>query len=85
MEQLATLPYVKEVRGKGLFVGVEFDIPGKDSFAVDIKHGCIDRKVLVTAIGDKIIRMVPPLIATKEQCDTVVAVLKEAVEEVAAK
>lgn len=85
MEQLATLPYVKEVRGKGLFVGVEFDIPGKDSFAVDIKHGCIDRKVLVTAIGDKIIRMVPPLIATKEQCDTVVATLKEAVEEVAAK
>ena len=85
MEKLATLPYVKEVRGKGLFVGVEFDIPGKDSFAVDIKHGCIDRKVLVTAIGDKIIRMVPPLIATKEQCDTVVAVLKEAVEEVAAK
>ena len=83
MEQLATLPYVKEVRGKGLFVGVEFDIPGKDSFAVDIKHGCIDRKVLVTAIGDKIIRMVPPLIATKEQCDTVVATLKEAVEEVA--
>lgn len=85
MEKLATLPYVKEVRGKGLFVGVEFDIPGKDSFAVDIKHGCIDRKVLVTAIGDKIIRMVPPLIATKEQCDQVVAVLKEAVEEVAGK
>ena len=85
MEQLATLPYVKEVRGKGLFVGVEFDIPGKDSFAVDIKHGCIDRKVLVTAIGDKIIRMVPPLIATKEQCDTVVATLQEAVEEVAGK
>ena len=85
MEQLATLPYVKEVRGKGLFVGVEFDIPGKDSFAVDIKHGCIDRKVLVTAIGNNIIRMVPPLIATKEQCDTVVAALKESVEEVAAK
>lgn len=84
-EKLATLPYAKAVRGLGLFVGVEFDIPGKDSYSVDIKHACVDRKVLVTAIGTKIIRMVPPLIATKEDCDKVVAVLKEAVEEVASK
>ena len=84
-EKLATLPYVKEVRGMGLFVGVEFDIPGKDNFCVNIKHGCIDRKVLVTAIGTKIIRMVPPLIATEEDCDKAYEALKGAVEEVAGK
>ena len=27
MEQLRTLPHVKEVRGRGLLVGVEYDIP----------------------------------------------------------
>ena len=77
MGLLAGLPHVKDVRGKGLLVGVEFDFKG----ALEIKHGCVDRKLLVTAIGDSIIRTIPPLIATKEDCDKAYAILKEAVEE----
>ena len=77
MEELKKLPYVKEVRGQGLLVGVEFDDTVN---AVDIKHGCFDRKLLVTAIGSSIIRMVPPLILTKEDCDKAFAILKETVE-----
>ena len=77
MEKLKALPRVKEVRGLGLLVGVEFDFDG----AADIKHGCLDRKLLVTAIGPKIIRMVPPLIVTKEECDKAFAILKDSVEE----
>lgn len=76
MGKLATLPHVKEVRGKGLMIGVEFDAPlGKD-----IKHGCFDRKMLVTLIGTKVIRMLPPLIATKEDCDKAYEILKASVE-----
>ncbi|MBR0596935.1 aspartate aminotransferase family protein [Sinanaerobacter chloroacetimidivorans] len=78
MDKLRSLPRVKEVRGMGLLVGVEFDFGG----AADIKHGCIDRKLLVTAIGTSIIRMVPPLIATKEDCDKAYEILKASVEEV---
>lgn len=77
MQKCATLPRVKEVRGKGLIVGVEFDFEG----APAIKHGCLDRHLLVTAIGAKTIRMVPPLIATNEDCDKAYDILKEAVEE----
>lgn len=77
MEELKKLPHVKEVRGQGLLVGVEFDDTVN---AVDIKHGCFDRKLLVTAIGSSIIRMVPPLILTKEDCDKAFAILKETVE-----
>jgi len=77
-EKLAKLPHVKEVRAKGLFVGVEFDIEK----AVDIKHAALDRYLLTTAIGTKVIRMVPPLIATKEDCDKCVEILKAAVESV---
>lgn len=77
MEQLKTLPHVKDVRGKGLLVGVEFDEPvGKA-----IKHGCLERKLLVTLIGTSLIRMVPPLIASKEDCDKVCEILKVSVEE----
>ena len=77
MEELKKLPHVKEVRGQGLLVGVEFDDTVN---AVDIEHGCFDRKLLVTAIGSSIIRMVPPLILTKEDCDKAFAILKETVE-----
>ncbi|MBV4418447.1 acetylornithine/succinylornithine family transaminase [Clostridium tyrobutyricum] len=77
MEKLKTIPHVKDVRGKGLMIGIEFDSPlGKD-----IKHGCFDRKLLVTLIGTSVIRVLPPLIATKEDCDKAYEILKAAAEE----
>ena len=76
MEQLKTLPHVKEVRGQGLLVGVEFD----DSISgVDVKHGCLDRHLLITAIGAHTIRMIPPLIVTKSDCDQAVAIIRDTV------
>ena len=80
MEKLKTLPHVKEVRGQGLLVGVEFEgISG-----VDVKHKCFDKKLLITAIGKNIIRMVPPLIITKDDCDKAFEIIKESVEELSA-
>lgn len=77
MEQLKTLPHVKEVRGQGLLVGVEFD----DTISgVDVKHECLHRHLLITAIGAHIIRMIPPLIITEEDCDKAVAIIREALE-----
>lgn len=77
MEQLKTLPHVKEVRGQGLLVGVEFD----DTISgVNVKHECLHRHLLITAIGAHIIRMIPPLIITEEDCDKAVAIIREAVE-----
>lgn len=77
MEKLKGLPHVKEVRGQGLLVGVEFDETIK---SVDVKHGCFDRKLLITAIGSSVIRMVPPLILTEEDCDKAYEIIKESVE-----
>ena len=74
--KLATLPHVKEVRYQGLLVGVEFD----DTISgVDVKHGCFDRKLLITAIGAHIIRMVPPLILTEADCDKAFDIIEETV------
>jgi acetylornithine/N-succinyldiaminopimelate aminotransferase len=76
-KELETLPHVKEVRHQGLLVGVEFD----DTIGgVDVKHECLHRHLLITAIGAHIIRMVPPLILTKEDCDKAVAIIRESVE-----
>ncbi|MEG2146821.1 MAG: aminotransferase class III-fold pyridoxal phosphate-dependent enzyme, partial [Lachnospiraceae bacterium] len=72
MAKLKTLPDVKEVRGSGLLVGVEFN----NANAVDVKHHCLDKKLLITAIGDHVIRMASPLIATKEDCDKAYDIIK---------
>jgi acetylornithine/N-succinyldiaminopimelate aminotransferase len=78
MDKLQNLPHVKEVRGQGLLVGVEFDdtIQG-----IDVKHKCLEKKLLITAIGAHIIRMVPPLILTEEDCDKAYEIIRESVEE----
>ena len=80
--KLETLPHVKEVRHQGLLVGVEFD----DTIGgVDVKHGCFDRHLLITAIGAHIIRMVPPLIVSEEDCDKAYEIIKETVESLSTK
>lgn len=77
-EKLASLPHVREVRHQGCLIGVE-----SDGFAtsVEIKHKCLDKHLLVTAIGASVIRMVPPLILTEADCDKAFAIIGEAVEE----
>ena len=76
-KKLEELPHVKEVRHQGLLVGVEFD----DSIdSVEVKHGCLERKLLITAIGSHVIRMVPPLIVSEEECDKAFEIIRESVE-----
>ncbi len=76
MEQLRAMPGAKLVRGRGLFVGVVLE----DGInAVEVKRQCVKDHLLVTAIGTGIIRMVPPLIITKEECDECVKRLGRAI------
>lgn len=77
MEKLKELPHVKEVRGQGLLVGVEFD---NAVSGVDVKHECIHRHLLLTVIGAHIIRMVPPLIITEADCDKACEIIRQSVE-----
>lgn len=77
VEKLKSLPHVKEVRGQGLLVGVEFDA-GISS--TEVKHECLHRHLLLTAIGDHIIRMVPPLIIDRRDCDEACEIIKASVE-----
>ena len=73
MDELSKLDGVNNVRGMGLIVGVVFD---KD-IAMDVKHDAFDRKLLMSVVKPDVIRMVPPLIVTKEDCDKVVDIIKD--------
>jgi acetylornithine/N-succinyldiaminopimelate aminotransferase len=45
-----------------------------------VKHECLHRHLLLTAIGDHTIRMIPSLIITEEDCDKAVSIIRESVE-----
>lgn len=71
--QLAALPGVREVRGMGLMIAAEFTEPK----AKDMAAKALERGLIVNAIGDHILRMVPPLILTKELVDRAMDTLRE--------
>lgn len=77
MEKLMGLkekyPFIKEVRGKGLMIGVELTIPK----AADIKVKCLEAGYLIGSVGENIIRMLPPLIITREDIDAFIPVLDD--------
>lgn len=70
--KLAELPKVVETRGLGLLVGVMFD----EDIALHVKHEAFDNKLLMSVVKPNTIRMVPPLIVTKEECDKAVEIIK---------
>ena len=76
MEKLRKLPHLQEVRGQGLLVGVEFDDKVN---ATSLKHECLKRKLLITAIGEHIIRMIPPLIINEKDCDEAYSIINDSV------
>ena len=61
----ATQPHIKEVRGRGLMVGVVLDIPHKD-----VRQRLIhEQHVFTGCAGTNILRILPPLIITKADVD----------------
>jgi acetylornithine/N-succinyldiaminopimelate aminotransferase len=53
---------VKDVRGKGLLVGIEVGVP-----AADVVARCRQNGLLVNLAGEKTVRFAPPFIASREQ------------------
>lgn len=70
-QQLATLAGIKEVRGLGLMIAAEFN----DPVARNMASAAIGKGLLVNAIGEDILRFVPPLILTKENVDQAIGIL----------
>ena len=55
-EGLASLPGVREVRGVGLLVGAELELP-----AADVIAACRERGLIVGSAGARVLRLTPPL------------------------
>ncbi len=74
-KKLRELPDVKNVRRMGLMVGIEIE-----GDAHDIAAKCVQNGLLIITAKD-VLRMLPPLIITKEEIDEAVYILKSTLEE----
>jgi predicted acetylornithine/succinylornithine family transaminase len=63
---------IKDVRGLGLMLGVELG----NGFAKTILQKFTDRKILVNVTNENVLRLIPPLVITKEQINTFISTLK---------
>jgi acetylornithine/N-succinyldiaminopimelate aminotransferase len=64
--------FVKEVRGKGLILGMELKIDGSS-----IVKEMLRKKILINCTMGNVLRFLPPLIVTMEEVDRVVKALEE--------
>ena len=68
--QLMGVAGVKQVRGKGLMLGIELDRP-----CGVLVGRCAEAGLLLSVTADSVIRMVPPLILSTAEADEIVAKL----------
>jgi len=69
-------PKIREVRGLGLMIGLEL----KEKAGPYVQK-LMDKKVIALLAGATVIRLLPPLVITKAQIDTVVQALQDALQD----
>lgn len=69
--------FIKDVRGYGLMLGMEFNIPIKE-----IITECMKKGLLLVGSGAQIIRFVPPLIISAKEIDMAINILDEVLNEI---
>ena len=81
VKSLSTInsPLISEIRGSGLFVGVEID-PSLGS-AREVCERLMDRGLLSKETHETVVRLAPPLIVSKEQLDWAVQQIREVLQE----
>ena len=66
---------IKEIRGKGLMIAVELNKPTAGLVAAGLERG-----ILLNAIGDTVVRLLPPLTLSNDQADEAVAKVAAVIE-----
>jgi len=73
MEELKKIPQIKEVRGLGLMIGIEFE----QSITEIRRRLLFEKKIFTGASGSNIIRLLPPLCLSKSDADAFLKSFKE--------
>ncbi len=68
---------IQQIRGEGLMIGIDMTL-----HSPAVATACLERGVLVNAIGSNTMRFVPPLIATSREIDRLIVILEKSIVEV---
>ena len=66
-QNLAGLPYVVDIRGKGLLIAVELDSPCKE-----LAQQGLDLGIVINVANESRIRLLPPLILSDDEADMII-------------
>lgn len=69
---------VKDVRGKGLILGVEFKSP---EIAKDVVTRAVGKGLLTILTEQRVMRLLPPLTASKKEIDQAIDIISETLDE----
>ena len=69
------LNIITDIRGFGLMIGIQLG----QAKALDVKNKLFERGFLVGSVGVSVIRLLPPLIITREDIDTFVEALEQVI------
>jgi len=69
----AGAPAVREIRGRGLLIGIELDRP-----AGPVVDRCREAGLLALTAGERVLRLAPPLIVEPADCDRALGILATA-------
>lgn len=72
------LPIIRELRIRGMMIGVDLEIPATPAVAK-----CMERGVLINATHDTVVRLLPPLNISAEDVDAGAAVVCDVLREMA--
>ena len=74
--ELEEIPGVREIRGKGLMLGIELDRP-----CGELVRRALDRGLLINVTAGQVIRLLPPYIFDDEQASLLVETLSELIRD----
>ena len=67
---------IKEVRGRGLMIGMELEVPG-----AKLVEKCLEKGLVINCTHDTVLRFVPPLIVEEKEIDQAIRILDEVLKE----
>ena len=75
LEELRTVTdHIVDIRGKGMMLGVEFDVPVNPV----INNALLEQHMVLINAGTNILRVIPPLVVTEKDVDEAIERLKKA-------
>jgi acetylornithine aminotransferase/acetylornithine/N-succinyldiaminopimelate aminotransferase len=75
LEELRDLAVVKEVRGRGLMLAVDLNVPGKD-----VVKQLLEKGFIINCTHETVLRFLPPFVITTKQIDKFIKVLRPILE-----